>query len=135
MSATQPGPRPLWQMETSIRQFEADTNWRVSLPARVVLQQLFIALGSDQLATSLPVNESKPELGRRPLEPSEHRHCQHMMLQTLGKFLESLAEEANALLAQGGPVRRDDFTEIDAIFLVRHARKWPAIAKCLSIPV
>jgi len=135
MSGTLSSPSPFWRMETTIRNFERDTQWRVSLPARVVLQQLFIALSSDQLGNSLPVDPDRPDRGRRALTPGEHQNCRAIMVDTLAEFLNSLCEEADRLLAPGGHVKKDDFTEIDAIFLVRHIRKWPQMAKCLSIPV
>jgi hypothetical protein len=122
-------------METTIRNFERDTQWRVSLPARVVLQQLFIALRSDQLGTSLPVDQDRPDGRRRALTPDEHQNCQRIMIETLREFLNFLRNEADELLAPRGHVERGELTEIDAIFVVRHIRRWPQIADCLSVPV
>jgi hypothetical protein len=120
-------------METAIRRFEKDRNWRVSLPARVLLQQIFIALRSDQLGFIDP-DGSSPEAARDPQRRAREREAPRMMVATLGEFLNSLGDAADALVRQGF-VDRDDFTEIDAIFVLRHIRRWPKLVNCLCIPV
>jgi len=40
-------PVDLGEIESTIQVFEAETGWRISLPSRVVIQQLFISLAID----------------------------------------------------------------------------------------
>jgi hypothetical protein len=40
-------PVDLGSIESTIQAVETQTNWRISLPARIVIQQLFVSLATD----------------------------------------------------------------------------------------
>jgi hypothetical protein len=118
---SQPNRTQLQQMEDTIRAFEEDAKWRVSVPARIVLQQGFLSLSTDRI-------------GLIGLEgPVERRFAQREALDGLRPFLDEIGRQADRFVEERG-IGRNEAIEIGAIFMMQHINLWAIVKKCGCYP-
>jgi hypothetical protein len=104
------------QLEDTFRNFEEKGGWRLSLPAKVVIQQGLISLTTDTL-------------GMGDIATVEARYAAvQKALETLPDFLEHLARKASE--------RQESNTNvIGAIFVLQHVEVWAVqMFKCSCWP-
>jgi hypothetical protein len=112
---------PLTIIEDDIREFEDDSKWRLSLPARIVLQQGYLSLSTDQIGlvglTELP----------------QRRLAQQKAFEALRPFLDEIGRKADQFIKER-QIERDNATEIGAIFMMQHINVWAIIRDCGCYP-
>jgi hypothetical protein len=107
-----------------LRDFEASSEWRVSLPAQVVIQQTFLSLGTDIIGMGELTN------------PPGRRFAIDKALETLPSFLNYLAETAAPLAAEAAKREgvEQETRNIGAIFVLQHVHTWATMFGCPCWP-
>jgi hypothetical protein len=104
-----------------LRHFEAHSEWRLSLPAQVVIQQTFVSLATDIIGMGDLIN------------PPGRRFSVDKALETLPSFLNYLAETAAPLAAEAAKregVEQEETRNIGAIFVLQHVDTWATMFGC-----
>src|SRR4051812_1872587 len=108
-------PAPLERMlEEQFHNFERDTDWRISLPARVVIHQGLLAMSTDRLGL-FEINESQRLRARRNA------------ISALPEFLHYLREQGTPMayqLENSENAHPDDARILDAIFVMQRLHWW-----------
>jgi hypothetical protein len=89
------------RVEEQVRHFEAHTEWRLSESAQVVIEQTILSLRTDIIGMGDLTT------------PSGRVYATNRAFETLPRFLEHLAKEAD-------PLGRPGETNIGAIFVLQH---------------
>jgi hypothetical protein len=112
-------------LENKIREFEQKCEWRVSLPARIIIQQLFISIFTDHIG-----------LGGFA-DAAQRRKARNGAIKTLIPFLEDLATKGRPLAEEAAKkAGREigDVREIGAIFMLQNIDVWAAKLGCPCWP-
>jgi len=103
------------RLENKIREFEEKQKWRVSLPARIIIQQSLISIFTDHIGLA--------EFTASPQQVSAREGA----IDTLIPFLEDLATKGQALAEDAA--KRDgrdirELREIGAIYMLQNIHGW-----------
>lgn len=107
----------LFSFENEIRNFEQGSGWRLSTPAKVVLQQAFLSLDTDYLGLAgYTTGESRREMEIR-------------VVKNVGGFLWNLSQKAgSAALDQN--LNSDEERLIGAIYIMQHMQNLAMKVNC-----
>lgn len=109
---------PMQALDDQFRAFEAAGEWRLSLPAKVVIQQGFISLNTDTL-------------GMGEITTLEHRRAAiGKARETLPDFLAHLVDVATPLAAQAESRSLQNTKLIGAILVMQHMKTWAQMFEC-----
>ena len=112
------GSIPVQQLVSErIRDFETNREWRLSLPAQVVIQQTFLSIGADIIGMG--------EFANLP----GRRFAMNKALETLPLFLDHLAEAAAAEVAKREGTGQET-RSIGAIFVLQYVNIWATMFGC-----
>ncbi|MEA3146115.1 MAG: hypothetical protein QOI53_1587 [Verrucomicrobiota bacterium] len=106
------------QIDETFRKFEATSDWRLSLPAKVIIQQGFLSMGRDTLGMG--------DYG----QSSKRGELFQVGLANLTAFLLELEAEASKR-----PEAEKRSKEIGGVFVLQNAKRWQKIFQCKCWPV
>jgi hypothetical protein len=105
------------QLDLAFSTFEQETDWRLSLPAKVIIQQGFISIEMDRLGMGAYAPASDRALAVRTA------------MQKLPSFLDALKKEA-----ENRPDDEKASKNIGGIFVLQHAKSWRDLFGCPCWP-
>jgi hypothetical protein len=106
------------QLDTTFISFEEQSEWRLSLPAKVIIQQAFISIEMDNLGMGEYAGQSNRD---QPVKDA---------LSKLSNFLDHLEKEAVKR-----PYAEKSAKVIGGIFVLQHAKVWKTLFNCPCWPV
>jgi hypothetical protein len=105
------------QLDATFKAFEEQSEWRLSLPAKVIIQQAFISIEMDQLG-----------MGEYAGKPDRDKVVQ-AAFSNLSKFLDHLKKEA-----LNRPDDEKSPEVIGGIFVLQHIKEWKTYFSCPCWP-
>ena len=111
-----------FEIEEIFRTFEAKGEWRISLPAKVIIQQGFISLFVDTLGMGEIV------------EPRQRVRAIGKALDTLPTFLDHLVQVAQPLRAKGNENKLPNTNLIGGILVLQYIKVWANQFGCTCWP-
>jgi hypothetical protein len=106
------------QLDAIFAAFEQKTDWRLSLPAKVIIQQGIISIGMDTLGMG------------DYAQPNARGPAIQVALSKLPTFLDDLKAEA-----EKRPNAENDSRIIGGIFVLQHAKSWKTLFGCACWPI
>lgn len=106
------------KLDTIVSDFEGLSNWRLSLPAKVIIQQAFISIEMDDLGMGDHAGTTDRE------------NAITVALSELPNFLNYLKAEAGKR-----PEIEKSPKIIGGIFVLQHAKQWKVLLSCPCWPV
>jgi hypothetical protein len=102
-------------VENAIRSFEASSEWRVSIPGRIVIQQFFVSLGLDRIGFA---KEMSTLARNQAIQTASSK---------LPEFLQSLSvKAASSIVSDAGvwDTKVSPTKEIGLLLIVQHINSW-----------
>ena len=111
-------PVDLGSVETTIRRIEAETEWRISLPARIVIQQVFVSFATEEGAFEILMTD---EVRSQALEIAHEQ---------LANFLRRTVERSQEM------ARRSNYTgnEVGLPIVISELNVWTGNGSCHCWP-
>jgi hypothetical protein len=108
------------KLEKAFSDFETTSGWRLSLPAKVIIQQGFISIHMDTLGMGTYADA----------DPAKRAQAAQAALSKLPAFLDILKTEA-----EKQPDSEKNSMMIGGIFVLQHAKSWKALFGCPCWPI